>query len=529
MKNRDKLIVVLIIVIALFAAIRGMVMPQVIKNNQQDISNQRNPLTQDFEIISKYKSSYMGNASNLTGLFYRLPLSDVDMSFRLFPEMLTAEVNYKASTSDIDDEMLDMSLIYNATAAFALIDNLEAIRFKFDESLFKIFRSDVEKWYGVDLQALAEETAWKDKVQSRLKDEEYIQSCLKEIVTQEERTPIAEAIIDFYDNTSEPIIIYEQIPFEEGTLVLAEKLSDGEHYPDLHFVDDENAVTYLTRGSYCWTLNYTQFRGYYIYFGLAGVETRQYTDNPIPVEKVEALFSDKTVSVIPGESIIAHINLMDRDSRLFKNPQGYIMPVKGRDMPYDFTAVLENGEKLSLSKKVIEGGIDNMPEYLKSKKAEVYNSFAFTYTSMLTPTEWYKGYKESEICLEGKTDHRGNRNARHLRPAGHMSFADSFILPQDIKPFYLSDNYVRTTAFSSGETVAVKYPEKREILDCRILNLTREKVEKEIGQDSLAVIDTNEKGQVTLPKEKGYYLFLLRTVEDKVVQTYTGMFTIMQD
>lgn len=342
----------------------------------------------------------------------------------------------------------------------------------------------------------------------------------------EERISIAEALVNFYKNTSEPIIIYDQMPFNGGTLVLAEKLTDGEHYPDLHFVDANNRVAYLTRGSYCWTLNYTQFKGQHIYFGLAGVEARRHKDNSIPVEKVEALFSDKIVSVIPSEELIAHINPMEKDTRMFKNPQGYIIPVEGRDIPEDFISVFENGERKSISEMYIERSMDYMPDYFKSKNSEVHNSFAFTYTPMLAPIEWDKGYKEGEICLEGKTDINGNRNTLNLRPAGHMSLVDSFILPQDIKPLYLSDNYPRTANFSAGEIVAVRYPEKRKLLDCRILRLTREKVEKEIGQDSLAVIGTDEKGQLILPKEKGYYLFLLRTEEDKEIQTYTGMLII---
>jgi len=367
---------------------------------------------------------------------------------------------------------------------------------------------------------------WTGEVTGKGGMEKEIQDLLERNALQEKTSTIEKAIVQYYENTSEPIIIYEQIPFEDGTLVLAEKLMDGEHYPDLHFVDGSNKVTYLTRGSYCWTLNYTQFKGHYIYFGLAGVETRQYTDNPIPVERVEALFSDKTVSVMPGGSIIAHINLIDRDSRFFKNPQGYIMPVKDRGVPEDFIFAFRNGERKSISNMHIERSIDHMPDYLKSKKAEIYNSYAFTFTSMLTPEEWQKGYRSGEICLEGKTDHRGNRNALHLRPAGHMSLFDSFIIPQDIKPLYLSDNYPRTTGFSTGETVAVKYPEDRKLLDCRILRLTREKVEKEIGQDSFETIEANEKGQLTLPRETGHYLFLLRTLEDNEIQTYTGMLII---
>ena len=145
---------------------------------------------------------------------------------------------------------------------------------------------------------------------------------------------------------------------------------------------------------------------------------------------------------------------------------------------------------------------------------------------MLTPSEWDKGYQDGEICLEGKTDMNGNRNALFLRATGHMSALDSFILPQDIKPLYLSDNYRRLTSFSAGEKITVKYPETRALLDCRILRLTRENVEKEIGQDSLALITIDENSQIRLPKEKGNYLFLLRTNEDSSIQTYTGMLMI---
>ncbi|KGP75050.1 hypothetical protein JT05_12890 [Desulfosporosinus sp. Tol-M] len=348
------------------------------------------------------------------------------------------------------------------------------------------------------------------------------QSTPKEVI--DDKKSIADTIVEFYGNTSEPIIIYEQISFEGGTLVLADMLMEGEHYPELHFVDDNNKVTYLTRGSYCWTLNYTQFKGRYIYFGLAGSETRQYNANPVPVEKVEAIFSDKTVSVLPSKKIVKYIN--PKDSRLFDNSQGYIMPVEGRDIPRDLIFIFNSGEKKSILKMHIERSIDYMPDYLKSKKAEVYNSFAFTFTPMLTPIEWYKGYEAGEVCLEGKTDKNNNRNVLHLQPAGHMSLVDSFILPQDIKPLYLSDNYRRIASFSDDETVVVKYPEKRELMDCRIVRLTREKVEKEIGLDTLTVINTDANGQIILPKDKGYYLFLLRTNEDNNIQTYTGMLII---
>lgn len=328
----------------------------------------------------------------------------------------------------------------------------------------------------------------------------------------------------FYGNSREPIRIFEQTSFADGTLVLAERLTDGEIYPDLYFVDEQNQVTYLTQGSYCWTLNYTQFRGHYIYFGLAGVEAFRDGGKRVLAEKVEAFFPDRVISVSPGNRVIENGDPDERGSR-FNNPQGYIMPVPGRDIPENLVVVLKNGEKKSLTEIYTDGTSVNRPDYLKSKQAQVYNSFAFTFTPMLTPGEWDKGYKEGEICLEGQTDRNGNRNALFLQAAGHMSPADSYILPQDLKPLYLSDNSYRQVHFSAGETVTVKFPAKRTLLDCRLLRLTRETVEKEIGQDSLALIQADEKNRITLPQAEGAYLFLLRTLEGDSIQTYTGLLT----
>jgi len=145
---------------------------------------------------------------------------------------------------------------------------------------------------------------------------------------------------------------------------------------------------------------------------------------------------------------------------------------------------------------------------------------------MLKPEEWERGYMVGEIKLEGKTDKNGNLNALYFRPAGHMSHLDSFIIPQDIRSFYLANNSIWTGKFSAGETVQVIYPEERKLLDCRILRLTSRIVDKEVGQDRLTVIETNEKGQLVLPKERGNYMFVLRTEKEMKIQTYVGILKI---
>lgn len=505
--------------ILLLLVVQVGTMPRTSEANEKDVSNIQDPFTEDFESISGYRNKYMGNASNLAGLFYQLPLRDLDMSFKLYPEEFTAEVSYKAAASEVDTHTLDRALIYNTTAAFALIENLEALVLNFEGTSFKLFRSDVEQWYGVELEELAEASAWRDRVQGRLKDEAYVQECLKAIVAHEER-PLAETLKDFYGNTGEAIIVYDEMPFQEGTLVLAERLTEGEHYPDLHFIDKRGRVEYTTRGSNCWTLNYTAFKGHYIYYGLAGVEERRYDGGRELVEKLEVLFSDRVASVSPRESIVEHINSKENDTRVFDEPQGYILPVEGRELPSDFIFVLKGGERKSISRLHLERNMENMPDYLKSKAKEVYNSFAFSYSPMLTPREWNKGYKEGEICLEGSTVANGNRNVLQLRPAGNML--------QDMKPLYLSNNQARTAGFGAGEAVTVRYPEGRRLVDCRILKLTGDKAAKEISLESLEVMEVDAYGRLVLPKNKGYYLFLLRTAENDELQTYTGMIRVGQ-
>jgi len=87
-----------------------------------------------------------------------------------------------------------------------------------------------------------------------------------------------------------------------------------------------------------------------------------------------------------------------------------------------------------------------------------------------------------------KYERSGNRNALFLRPAENIKYTGSFILPQNMKPFYLSNNATRTTSFSVGETIKVVYPKSRKLIDCHILRLTTQMVDKEINQNNLALI-----------------------------------------
>ena len=146
------------------------------------MADQQNPTTHDLNNILKYKNKYMGNSSNIINLFYNLPLSNMEISYELFPDKLTAQVNYKEKIENINKNKVVKALLYNSTAAFALIDNIEAINYNFTGLTYKVSRSDVEKWYGQNLSALLNTEDWKSKTQLKLEDNEYVNGFAKAVL-----------------------------------------------------------------------------------------------------------------------------------------------------------------------------------------------------------------------------------------------------------------------------------------------------------------------------------------------------------
>ncbi|HEY5562112.1 MAG TPA: DUF4825 domain-containing protein [Clostridiaceae bacterium] len=176
MKTRNRIIICLIVIgTSLLILVQGIIIPKNNQEKKQYIIEQQEPTTHDLESILKYKSKYMGNFSNMVNLFHTLPLNNKPRTFELFSDN-TMDVNYKENIENISGDKLSKALIYNSTAAFALIDNLQGINYNFTDGKYIVQRSDIEKWYGEDLLKLLTKDEWKSKVQVKLEDEEYIKS-----------------------------------------------------------------------------------------------------------------------------------------------------------------------------------------------------------------------------------------------------------------------------------------------------------------------------------------------------------------
>jgi len=205
MKNRNKLIIALLSIGVIALGIMIFIISHNNTGKQNYLIAQLDATTADLNYILPFKNKYMGNNSNTCNLFYHLPLSGSNIKFELFPDTFTVQINFDDTVRQLGKTNLKdtphvlegyadtidtfyktnvyKSLIYNSTAAFALIDNLEVIIYHFSDVTYKVNRSDVESLYS-DFDNILNETNWKEYVQAPLKDGKYIEKSAKDILIE---------------------------------------------------------------------------------------------------------------------------------------------------------------------------------------------------------------------------------------------------------------------------------------------------------------------------------------------------------
>lgn len=181
MKNRNKWIIGLLVIgISLFVVVQFVVIPHQQAKQHQYLAAQQEPATHDLSTVLKYKSKYMGDASNDANLFQNLPLSNTEMNFRLFSDKLELEVNYKDTIWNIGEEKVKRSLLYNSTAAFALINNLQEIDYNLSGAAYRVKRIDIEALYS-DFANILNANTWKTSVQTKMNNSQYVDETFSKV------------------------------------------------------------------------------------------------------------------------------------------------------------------------------------------------------------------------------------------------------------------------------------------------------------------------------------------------------------
>ena len=184
MSRKGKWIIILLVLgVVMFSIVQFIVIPKQNAAAEQYIIDQQRPLTHDLDYIIKYKHPYMGSAGNIIGLFYHLPMN-VERDYELFSERLALRINYHQTVSEIGETIVHESLIYNSTAAFALVGNLEEIEYNFQGRFFIVKRENVEKLYQDFEQLITDKDIWNEKVRDPLGRKVYIEESLATILNE---------------------------------------------------------------------------------------------------------------------------------------------------------------------------------------------------------------------------------------------------------------------------------------------------------------------------------------------------------
>ena len=161
--------------LALTAAVVFWLLPAQERQQAQQRAAQSDARTHDFAAVRVYASPYVGNSSNTVNLFYHLPLGDVPARFEIEDDASLC-VRYQAALAELDAAKVRRDLVYDSAAAFALIDNLSAVRYAFSDGSYTFTRAQMEAVLGVPLSGLRDGAAMHDQVQAQLEDTEFVAS-----------------------------------------------------------------------------------------------------------------------------------------------------------------------------------------------------------------------------------------------------------------------------------------------------------------------------------------------------------------
>ena len=133
----------------------------------------------DITALTEYRSSYIGDAANVSQLFYRLPLNDLPISFAIDDEACALTVTYGEPAGEYGKAELEQNLVFNAIAAMALIDNLSEVIYEFPSGSYDISRSQAESVLGAPLSALLTDENWQKKVVEPLADDAFVEQFIE--------------------------------------------------------------------------------------------------------------------------------------------------------------------------------------------------------------------------------------------------------------------------------------------------------------------------------------------------------------
>lgn len=174
MNKKNKVSIGLLsVAMILFSTIQFWIIPTEEAKQADYARNQTDSLTHDISAIEDYRFPYVGNASNIGGLFENLPLNNVSKKYEIDSDNCTLTVNYLDTVWNIGEEKVHRDLIYNSAAAMAAIDNLTGVTYNFAGDSYSFERKELEEILGSPLSNLLVPEKWREEIQTQLSSKEF--------------------------------------------------------------------------------------------------------------------------------------------------------------------------------------------------------------------------------------------------------------------------------------------------------------------------------------------------------------------
>ena len=138
--------------------------------------------------IIKYKNKYVGNNSNDMNLISSLPLSENGFVFEINPDNLGITIDYHITDWYINENYyLEKSIVYNSVSIFALIDNVEYIKYNFSGKTYEVKRENVENNFPNYKDIVKDginKKAFNKYLEEKISDVEFIEQCFNSFVSE---------------------------------------------------------------------------------------------------------------------------------------------------------------------------------------------------------------------------------------------------------------------------------------------------------------------------------------------------------
>lgn len=137
---------------------------------------------QPSEDVFQYKESFIGDNSAVIHIIEQLRYAEKfeEVSLETKTEPYGMTIKYENMDAAMEESEYKEVAVYNASYLFTLINNAEWVSFDFGDYTYKISKSELQDWYGKELNDFTNEEELDVFIQEKLQEDSEMQQLFVE-------------------------------------------------------------------------------------------------------------------------------------------------------------------------------------------------------------------------------------------------------------------------------------------------------------------------------------------------------------